>query len=158
MTDIEVRWASTDDFYAIAKLDREVWQDNRNSDFIPDGEHVWRVWVEHAYVCVALDNNKMEGNEVVGVALSFPSTAPNIHFMHKLFIAAEYRGHGVGDRLMSVICGKYDENNITAHLTTDTDNDAMQQLAEGFGFSVKELVRGYYRKNEDRWLYKRAVI
>lgn len=154
---MEVRWASIADFSAIASLDRESWKDNRNSEFIPDGEHVWRVWVEHAYVCVAIDKNNLESDKIFGVALSFPSTKHNIHFVHKIFMAAEYRGLGVGKKLMSKICSKYDENNITAYLTTDTDNKAMQRLAEASGFSEKELVRGYYQKNEDRWLYKRIL-
>jgi len=46
-----VRWATIDDFAEIAELDREVWGANRNSEFIPDGEHVWRIWIDHAYVC-----------------------------------------------------------------------------------------------------------
>ncbi|MGI9227600.1 MAG: hypothetical protein ACR2PU_02295 [Gammaproteobacteria bacterium] len=58
MFEIEVRWASIKDFLEIAELDRVSWQHNRNWEFIPDGEHVWRHWVEHAYVCVATENKK----------------------------------------------------------------------------------------------------
>ena len=54
------------------------------------------------------------------------------------------------------MCGKYDANKITAHLTTDTNNKAIQRLAEVVGFSERELIKGYYRANEDRWLYKRV--
>ncbi len=61
-------------------------------------------------------------------------------------------------KLMKKMCGKYDKNEITAHLTTDTNNKAMQHLAEVVGFSERELIKGYYRENEDRWLYKRAPI
>lgn len=151
MSEIVITWASVEDFLAIAELDRISWLDNRNSQFIPDGEHVWRHWVEHAYVCVARQDQK-----IVGVVLSFPSTVPNIHFVHKIFIAAECRGKGVGKKLMQLVCDKYDVNKITAQLTTDTNNKAMQHLAEVVGFSERELIKGYYRENEDRWLYKRA--
>ena len=97
-----------------------------------------------------------QDQKVVGVALSFPSTAPNIHFVHKIFIAAGCRGKGLGKKLMKEMCGKYDANKITAHLTTDTNNKAIQRLAEVVGFSERELIKGYYRANEDRWLYKRV--
>lgn len=152
MFEIKVSWASVKDFLEIAELDRVSWRHNRNSEFIPDGEHVWRHWVEHAYVCVAKQNKK-----IVGVALSFPSTTPNIHFVHKIFIAEECRGTGVGKKLMNKICNKYDENHIAAQLTTDTNNKAMQCLAEKMGFSEKELIKGYYRDNENRWVYTRKT-
>lgn len=147
MSEVVIKWASVEDFLAIAELDRVSWLDNRNSEFIPDGEHVWRHWVEHAYVCVAKQNQK-----IIGAALSFPSTAPNIHFVHKIFIAAECRGTGIGKKLMQLICAKYDDNKIIAQLTTDTNNKAMQRLADAMGFSERELIKGYYRENEDRWL------
>jgi len=150
MSEVLIRWASIDDFLAIAELDRVSWNHNRNSEFIPDGEHVWRHWVEHAYVCVAAENKK-----IIGAALSFPSTSPNIHFIHKILIAADYRGVGIGKKLMNKLCDKFDENRIAAHLTTDTNNNAMQCLAEKMGFSEKELINGYYRENEDRWFYTR---
>jgi hypothetical protein len=45
--------------------------------------------------------------------------------VHKIIIAAECRESGMGKKLMNIICSKYDENEITAHLTTDTNNTAM---------------------------------
>ncbi len=151
MPNVEVRWAAINDFSDVAELDRSSWRDNRNSEFIPDGEHVWRIWIEHAYVCVAI-----EEDNIVGATLSVPSTKSDIHFVHKIFITVEYRGLGVGKKLLNKLCRKYDENNITAYLTTDTNNQAMQRLAEVAGFSERELVRGYNRKDGDRWLYKRV--
>jgi len=153
MFNVEIRWASVKDFLEIAELDRVFWVHNRNSEFIPDGEHVWRHWVEHAYVCVAKQNQ-----EIVGVALSFPSIQPKLHFLHKVFLANECAGQGIGKKMMKVMCEKYDEKGITAQLTTDTNNKAMQRLAEGGGFSERELIKSYYRENEDRWLYKRAPL
>ncbi len=94
MSEILIKWALVEDFLAIAELDRISWLDNRSSEFIPDGEHVWRHWVEHAYVCVARQDQK-----IVGVALSFPSTVPNIHFVHKIFITAGCRGYGAGKKI-----------------------------------------------------------
>lgn len=152
MSEVLLRWAKVEDFPAIALLDRASWSDNRNSEFIPDGEHVWRVWIEHAYVCVAVANQK-----IIGVALSFPSTQANVHFLHKIFLAKEYRRQGVGEKLLARMCVKYDECGITAQLTTDTNNTAMQCLAETLDFSEKELVKGYYRNNEDRLVITRVT-
>ncbi|QMU61572.1 MAG: GNAT family N-acetyltransferase [Gammaproteobacteria bacterium] len=151
MSDLVVSWAAINDFLEIAELDRISWLHNRNSEFIPDGEHVWRHWVEHGYVCVAKQNQ-----EIAGVALSFASTRPKFHFLHKVFLAKSYTGQGVGRKLLKVLCEKYDENKISVQLTTDTNNMAMQCLAERMGFSEKELVKGYYRENEDRWVYTRV--
>ena len=152
MSNIEVRWASIKDFLEIAELDRTSWKRNRNSEFIPDGEHVWRHWVEHAYVCVASQNQK-----IVGVALSFPSIQPKLHFLHKIFLINECVGQGLGKKMMKFMCEKFDENGISAQLTTDTNNKAMQRLAEASGFAEKEFIKGYYRVNEDRWVYTRAL-
>ena len=39
---MEITRAKAGEFLEIAALDREAWKQNRNSEFIPDGEHVWR--------------------------------------------------------------------------------------------------------------------
>ena len=56
--DITIRKSKISDFLEISELDRQAWRDNRNSDFIPDGEHVWRLWVEYSTVFVAEYNKK----------------------------------------------------------------------------------------------------
>lgn len=150
MSNMEIRWATIEDFLEIAELDRVSWRHNRNSEFIPDGEHVWRHWVEHAYVCVAIESKK-----IIGVALSFPSTTLNIHLVHKIFLVNDCRGKGIGKKMMIKICDKFDQNILTAKLTIDTNNKSMQRLAESMQFSEKELIKGYYRDNEDRWVYTR---
>jgi hypothetical protein len=49
-TDIEA--ARPEDFLHVAALDRIAWPVLPDT-FIPDGEHIWRVWCEHANVLVA---------------------------------------------------------------------------------------------------------
>ncbi len=63
-----IRPAQLQDFLCIAELDRESWKDNAYSKYIPDGEHAWRLWVEHALVFCA-----EEELQIVGVILAFPS-------------------------------------------------------------------------------------
>ena len=48
----EISTAQTDDFLSVAALDRIAWPDI-NDTFIPDGEHIWRVWCDHATLLVA---------------------------------------------------------------------------------------------------------
>jgi len=103
------------------------------------------------HMCVAIDRSK-----VVGVALSFPSIKSNIHFLHKIFLAKGFAGQGMGTKLLGLICSAYDDNEINAQLTTDTNNQAMQALASKMQFNNKELVQGYYRESEDRWVYTRV--
>ena len=50
---ISIDRAEPSEFLAIAHLDRLVWRNYPQSEFIPDGEHVWRVWCEYANVLVA---------------------------------------------------------------------------------------------------------
>lgn len=78
--------ATESDFLAIAELDREAWELNRNSQFIPDGEHAWRLWVEHALVFLA-----KEQGIVIGVTLAFPCMSGK-WCVHKVFVNHEKRG------------------------------------------------------------------
>ena len=56
------------DFLPIAELDRRAWKQNRTPGFIPDGEHVWRIWVEHALVFMA----RAKEHGIVGAIVAFP--------------------------------------------------------------------------------------
>ena len=59
--------ARTADFLSVAEIDRNAWKHSRNGESIPDGEHVWRLWVEHALVFVA-----RQAEEVTGAVIAFP--------------------------------------------------------------------------------------
>ncbi|MEO1311541.1 MAG: GNAT family N-acetyltransferase [Pseudomonadota bacterium] len=50
MTDVPVRRAVPGDALAIAMLDAEAWDDS-----IGDGHHTWRLWIDGAYVFVAVE-------------------------------------------------------------------------------------------------------
>jgi GNAT superfamily N-acetyltransferase len=63
-----------------------------------NGEHVWRIWVEFASTFVAVD----EEEKVIGASLAFPCNH-GIYNVHKLFVAKEHRGKGVGTELMRVL-------------------------------------------------------
>jgi phosphinothricin acetyltransferase len=58
---IRIHKSKPQDFLEIAVLDRRSWRKNRNSKYIPDGEHAWRLWAEHALVCCARKDGKIVG-------------------------------------------------------------------------------------------------
>jgi GNAT superfamily N-acetyltransferase len=99
---IQVEHAFVEDFLQIAQLDRTAWTQNLNSEYIPDGEHVWRIWVEHALVFCAKDNDK-----ILGVALAFPTLVGSF-CVHKVFVDKAYRGKGIGGRLFEALFQKLD--------------------------------------------------
>lgn len=144
--------AAIPDFLPIAVLDRIAWQDSRHGEFIPDGEHVWRIWVEEAIVFCA----KHDG-EVVGAAVAFPCRGER-YFLHKLFVAAEWRGQGIAKHLLGLMVEALERKRADCFLTVDPVNTRATDLYEHFGFTERRLVRGYYREHEDRLVLTRPWL
>ncbi len=139
------------EFLAIAELDRNSWGDNRHSTYIPDGEHVWRIWVEHGIVFVAV----VEEN-IIGFVLAFPSNLSNsLYILHKLLVKKEFRRKGIGSMLFRAICDELDKRETNCFLTTDVNNYAMQSLCKKFGFSHSQYYEGFYRSEENRLILTR---
>jgi len=83
--DVTYRQAMPDDFVGIADLDRHAWRDSTHPDRVPDGEHVWRIWVVDAFVFVA-----HERGHVVGAIVAVPSRHGTL-FVHKVMVEEPYR-------------------------------------------------------------------
>jgi GNAT superfamily N-acetyltransferase len=150
MNEIIYQRAEIKDFSAIAKLDREAWKLNRNSQFIPDGEHVWRLWVEHGLVYVAKTSTQIEG-----AILAFPCIS-GIWCVHKVFVLPQLRGKGVGTKLFEILLTETDKMKVKCFLTVDPSNTAALKLYEKWGFTEKVFVQGYYQLNEDRYVLTRS--
>ena len=148
--DITIRKANISDFLEISELDRQAWRDNRNSDFIPDGEHVWRLWVEYSAVFVAEYNKK-----IVGTVLLFKANNCSLYLLHKIFIDKNYRDKKIGNMFFQSIVDFLDNEKADCLLTTDPVNSRMIHLCAKYGFNNKELVKGYYRPDEDRLVIRR---
>jgi len=144
-----IRRANPEDFLSVAKLDREAWSANREATFIPDGEHAWRLWCEHAIVFVYEPEDT-----VLGAALAFP-TLSSTFCLHKIFVDATCRGEGVGSALMREALGEIDRVGAACFLTVDPENEAAIRLYESFGFVDRAFVSGYYRAAEDRFVLTR---
>lgn len=142
--------AAESDFLAIAELDRNAWKHNKNSQFIPDGEHVWRLWVEHALVFLA-----KEQNVVIGAILAFPCVSGK-WCVHKVFVDNKKRGLGIGTRLFEFLLEEIDKMSVDCFLTVDPVNESALRLYEKWGFTERNFVKGYYRSNEDRFVLTRV--
>lgn len=146
---LSFRRATRADFLGIAALDRAAWRDNRNSAFIPDGEHAWRHWVEDALVFCARD-----GERIVGAALAFPCLDGRF-CLHKAMVYPTYRGQGIATRLMELLLEALDSRRADVFLTVDPLNEAAIHLYERWGFGERRLAPGYYRDEEDRLVLMR---
>ena len=144
----EISTAQTDDFLSVAALDRIAWPDI-NDTFIPDGEHIWRGWCDHATLLVAKVTDReplSETHEVAGALVMFPSKNGEL-FLHKIMVHPVCRGKGVGTALMKTALS---ETDVPVLLTVDPENVPAVTLYEQFGFRSREQIAGYYRPHEDR--------
>lgn len=137
--------AKIKDFLEIAALDRISWKKNRRSKYIPDGEHVWRLWCEMAIVVCVRHNKK-----IVGSAIAFKSDDDRKMVIHKIFVHPKYQNKGIGSNLMRKILSVIKTNQKNIFLTVDPKNDKAISLYENFGFEKAQLIKGFYRKKEDR--------
>lgn len=142
---LRIEAARPDDFLAVAALDRTAWSQNRGCEFVPDGEHTWKIWCAHALVFVAKD----EGNTMAGAILAFPCV-DGVFCLHKIMLAEAFRGRGEGLRLMHAMLDALDECSRSCFLTVDPSNHAAIRLYQKLGFAIVETVKGYYRDTEDR--------
>ncbi len=148
--DAIIRKACISDFLTISELDKRAWRDNRNSDFIPDGEHVWRLWVEYSTVFVAEICEK-----IVGASLLFKANDCSLYLFHKIFIDKNHRDQKIGSMFFKKITDFLDKEKADCLLTTDPVNARMIHLCEKYGFNEKQLIKGYYRQDEDRLVIRR---
>lgn len=138
------------DFLSIAALDREVWKSTPCGELIPDGEHAWRIWCEHALVYIA----RTESGETAGALLAFPALEAGF-CVHKVMVAPSCQGRGIGSRLFATFLEEADRRKVSCFLTVSPENTAAVTLYRKWGFSKEEFVAGYYRESEDRLVLTR---
>lgn len=149
---INYRSANLRDFIEIARLDRICWNDAEFPEYMPDGDHVWRLWVEYAVVECAFD-----GDVMIGANVSFPTNQDRLYFNHKLFVHEEYRGLGIAKQLLMNRLKRTDELGVATMYTTSKKNKTMQHIGEKLGYKKVDFIEGYYRPEEDRYLLRREA-
>ena len=141
--------ARPDEFLHVAALDRLAWPAMPET-FIPDGEHIWRIWCDFATLLFArLDDENAalpETGRIAGGLVMFPTKQREL-CLHKIMVHPECRGGGIGSALMRRALEIADAPVL---LTVDPDNDSAVALYHKFGFEVRERIDGYYRPHEDR--------
>lgn len=145
--DIRIEQAQAGDYLKVAALDRIAWPDEPNV-FIPDGEHVWRLWCEYASLSIARTEACTKGQcgDIVGAAVRFP-TSTGSSFLHKVMVHPSVRGRGIGTKLMRHVL---EDAATQVLLTVDPKNASAIRVYKKLGFEIYETVSGYYRSHEDR--------
>ena len=145
----EIDVADPTDFLAIAALDRIAWI-HTGEQFIPDGEHIWRIWCDMATLLVARlpDGSAAlpESGDIAGALVMFPTNTEEL-CLHKIMVHSDCRGMGIGSELMKA---GLERAVAPVLLTVDPTNSAAVTLYENFGFAVRQRIDGYYRPHEDR--------
>jgi len=147
---IRIERASDQDYLSVAALDRISWPIAPDL-FIADGEHIWRIWCDLATLLVArLDLAQStplsESGEIAGALVMFPTSTDEL-CLHKIMVHPDYRGTGIGTRLMQA---GLETATAPVLLTVDPANERAVALYQNFGFSVRERIDGFYRPHEDR--------
>lgn len=142
--------ALPEDFIDIAALDRQAWNQAKHSELIPDGEHVWRIWCEHALVYIG----RSEDDEILGALVAFPCL-DGAFCLHKVMVAEKCRGKGLGRKLFEALFCELDLRERNCFLTVSPSNANALKLYRNWGFDQEEFVSGYYREDEDRLVLTR---
>ncbi len=130
----------------IAALDRVAWKRNRKSGYIPDGEHVWRVWIDNAHVIVIED-----ADSIVGCALAFTCLDDSL-CLHKIFVEENAQGKGFGKKLLSEMLRIARGESRDIWLTVDPVNNRAINLYKSMGLEVKTYDDHYYGDEEPRYI------
>ena len=149
MANFTIRRAAPQDFLGIAALDRIVWT-GEHDRYIPDGEHVWRIWCEYAHVWVTETPALPPGpwSPVAGAALLFPTVSGEL-MLHKIFVHAACGGLGMGTALLRTVLAAADAPVL---LTVNPANSRALALYRKLGFTTRAEINGFYRPEEDRFL------
>lgn len=147
--DYTITDAGASDYLDVGALDRLAWPAAPDT-FIPDGEHIWRVWSDHACLLVArIDASQPalpDTGRIAGALVMFPTRNAE-QFLHKIMVHPDCRGAGIGSALMREALARADAPVL---LTVDPGNAPAVQLYQNFGFEIRERIDGYYRPHEDR--------
>ena len=142
--------SATDRAYLnVAALDRISWP-TATDLFLPDCEHIWRIWCDTVTLLVARrragSEPLSESGDIAGALVMFPTNTAEL-CLHKIMVHSQCRGGGIGSELMQAGLAIA---TAPVFLTVDPANDAAVSLYQSFGFTTRRRVDGFYRPHEDR--------
>jgi len=141
--------ATDRDYLHVAALDRISWPIAPDL-FIPDGEHIWRIWCDMATLLVARQSegsdSLSESGDIAGALVMFPTHSSEL-CLHKIMVHPDRQSAGIGTQLMQAGLA---QATAPVLLTVDPSNEPAIMLYRNFGFAIRERINGYYRPHEDR--------
>lgn len=158
---ITVRPAVAADLEDIVRLDKNAWA----AEDAIDSSHALRLWVDYAFVFVAVADGAP-----VGYVVAFPGTfCPGdsdgaLFILHKIAVSPTHRRVGVGSLLIrglvhtiTYLFKKESHNVVKLRLTMRPGNIAAERLYMKEGFAIFWTEKNYYGPGEDRQIVQKDI-
>jgi [ribosomal protein S18]-alanine N-acetyltransferase len=131
MNDIHIRDMREADIPAVAAIGRGASELKTNEDDEFWGEELLKDWVAGDDVMLVVE---AEG-KVVGFMLTQLHTATKAGYLSDIAIDPDWRGHGIGSRLIEAVLARLKERGIEyVYGLTKVENEKIHGLLKKFGF------------------------
>ncbi|UCC99407.1 MAG: GNAT family N-acetyltransferase [Phycisphaerales bacterium] len=139
---IDITRASRNDFSDIQALFRKMFEifhvdQNIEYPYTGNGISYLRNCIEHRIALVAKDNERTVGFLTGGIeaAPSFKTYRQHGH-IHNLYVLEEYRGQGIGKRLILRFIQICEENDVGRIITDSDDIEILRRFYTSLGFRI----------------------
>ena len=139
---IDITRASRDDFSDIQRLFRkmfEIFHVDQNIEYTYTGNGIsyLRNCIDHRIALVAKDNERTVGFLTGGIEDAPPFKTYRQHgHIHNLFVLEEYRGQGIGKRLIQRFVQICEESGVRRIITDSDDIEALRRFYTSLGFRI----------------------
>jgi ribosomal protein S18 acetylase RimI-like enzyme len=139
---IEIIPASRADIGDIQHLFRKMFEiyhvdQDINYPYTENGLSYLQDCIDRQIALVAKDGERTVGFLTGGIEDTLPFKTYRQHgHLHNLFVLEEYRGHGIGKRLVSQFIERCKANNVHRISTDSDDIEALRRFYTSFGFRI----------------------
>ena len=139
---IEIAPASSNDISDIQHLFRKMFEiyhvdQDIEYPYTDSGISYLHNCVDHQIALVAKDVERTVGFLTGAIEHTLPFKTYRQHgHLHNLFVLEEYRGQGIGKRLIVQFIQRCDENNVHRIITDSDDIEALRHLYTSLGFRI----------------------
>lgn len=133
----------------IIELEKKVFGENGAID-------IWNLkpYIKYGKVFVYLEKDR-----VVAVAELMRAWEKNKVYLYGLCVDTDFRGQGIGEKIMLGIFEYLKEKKIKlVELTVAPENAGAIKLYEKIGFERKEFLENEYGENRNRYLYIKKIV